>query len=44
MHQHIVYAAYRGGDDIDEPIVLLDFQPGRGQIHPQTFPAITAAY
>ncbi|MDW9686692.1 IS66 family transposase [Sinorhizobium meliloti] len=29
--------AYRSGDDSDEPIVLLDYQPGRGQIHPQTF-------
>ena len=30
--------AYRSGEDSDEPIVLLDYQPGRGQIHPQTFP------
>ncbi|MER9572759.1 IS66 family transposase [Mesorhizobium opportunistum] len=29
--------AYRSGQDSDEPIVLLDYQPGRGQIHPQTF-------
>jgi transposase len=29
--------AYRSGVDSDEPIVLLDYQPGRGQIHPQTF-------
>lgn len=29
--------AYRNGEDSDEPIVLLDYQPGRGQIHPQTF-------
>jgi len=29
--------AYRSGDDSDEPIVLFDYQPGRGQIHPQTF-------
>lgn len=29
--------AYRSGHDSDEPIVLLDYQPGRGQIHPQTF-------
>ncbi|MQV19791.1 IS66 family transposase [Sinorhizobium meliloti] len=29
--------AYRSGEDSDEPIVLLDYQPGRGQIHPQTF-------
>jgi len=28
--------AYRSGEDSDEPIVLLDYQPGRGQIHPQT--------
>lgn len=28
--------AYRSGHDSDEPIVLLDYQPGRGQIHPQT--------
>lgn len=29
--------AYRSGEDSDEPIVLLNYQPGRGQIHPQTF-------
>lgn len=29
--------AYRSGADSDEPIVLLDYQPGRGQIHPQAF-------
>ena len=29
--------AYRSGQDSDEPIVLLDYQPGRGQIYPQTF-------
>ncbi|MBA8841626.1 hypothetical protein FHW03_004979 [Ochrobactrum sp. RH2CCR150] len=29
--------AYRSGEDSDEPIVLLDYRPGRGQIHPQTF-------
>ncbi|NTE87898.1 IS66 family transposase [Agrobacterium rubi] len=29
--------AYRSGKHSDEPIVLLDYQPGRGQIHPQTF-------
>lgn len=29
--------AYRSGEDSDQPIVLLDYQPGRGQIHPQTF-------
>ena len=29
--------AYRSGEDSDEPIVLLDYQPGRGQIYPQTF-------
>ncbi len=29
--------AYRSGQDSAEPIVLLDYQPGRGQIHPQAF-------
>ncbi len=29
--------AYRSGDDSDEPIVLFDYQPGRGQIYPQAF-------
>jgi transposase len=29
--------AYRSGEDSEEPIVLFDYQPGRGQIHPQTF-------
>ncbi len=29
--------AYRSGEDCAEPIVLLDYQPGRGQIHPQAF-------
>jgi transposase len=29
--------AYRSSGDSDEPIVLLDYQPGRGQIYPQTF-------
>lgn len=29
--------AYRSGEDSDEPIVLLDYQPGHGQIHPQAF-------
>ena len=29
--------AYRSGEDSDEPIVLFDYQPGRGQIHPQSF-------
>lgn len=29
--------AYRSGEDSDEPIVLFDYQPGRGQIHPQAF-------
>lgn len=28
--------AYRSGEDSDEPIVLLDYQPGRGQIYPLT--------
>lgn len=29
--------AYRSGEDSDEPIVLLEYQPGRGQIYPQAF-------
>jgi transposase len=29
--------AYRSGEDSNEPIVLLDYQPGRGQIYPQSF-------
>ncbi|MBB4277732.1 hypothetical protein GGE12_005541 [Rhizobium mongolense] len=29
--------AYRSGEDSDQPIVLLDYQPGRGQIYPQAF-------
>lgn len=29
--------AYRSGEDSDESIVLLDYQPGRGQIYPQAF-------
>jgi hypothetical protein len=29
--------AYRSGEDSHEPIVLLDYQPGRGQFHPQAF-------
>lgn len=29
--------AYRSGQDSDEPIVLLDYQPGRGQMYPQAF-------
>ncbi|MCB5946104.1 IS66 family transposase, partial [Acidocella sp. KAb 2-4] len=29
--------AYRSGEDSAEPIVLFDYQPGRGQIHPQAF-------
>ena len=29
--------AYRSAEDSDEPIVLLDYQPGRGQIYPQAF-------
>lgn len=29
--------AYRSGDDSSEPIVLLDYQPGRGQVYPQAF-------
>jgi transposase len=29
--------AYRSGEDTSEPIVLLDYQPGRGQVYPQAF-------
>ena len=29
--------AYRNGEDSEQPIVLFDYQPGRGQEHPQTF-------
>jgi transposase len=29
--------AYRSSEDSEEPIVLLDYQPGRGQVHPQAF-------
>ena len=29
--------AYRSGQDSKQPIVLFDYQPGRGQQHPQTF-------
>ena len=29
--------AYRSGKDSVEPVVLLEYQPGRGQVHPQTF-------
>lgn len=29
--------AYRSGEDSVEPIVLLGYQPGRGQIYPQAF-------
>jgi len=29
--------AYRSSEDSEEPIVLLHYQPGRGQVHPQTF-------
>ncbi|MFW8642148.1 IS66 family transposase [Rhizobium beringeri] len=28
---------YRSGQDSVEPVVLLEYQPGRGQVHPQTF-------
>ncbi|MCW5712014.1 IS66 family transposase [Shinella sp.] len=28
---------YRSGQDSEEPIVLLEYQPGRGQVHPQAF-------
>jgi transposase len=33
---------YPSGEDTDEPIVLLDYQPGRGQMHPPPSSAITA--
>ena len=29
--------AYRSGKDSEQPIVLFDYQPGRGQEHSQTF-------
>lgn len=29
--------AYRSGQDSAEPVVLLEYQPGRGQVHPQAF-------
>ncbi|CAM5313800.1 IS66 family transposase ISRm2 [Aquamicrobium terrae] len=29
--------AYRSREDSEEPIVLLEYQPGRGQIYPQAF-------
>ncbi len=29
--------AYRSGEDSEQPIVPFDYQPGRGQEHPQTF-------
>jgi transposase len=29
--------AYRSGQDNEQPIVLFDYQPGRGQHHPQAF-------
>ena len=29
--------AYRSGEDSKQPIVLFDYQPGRGQEHPQAF-------
>ncbi|MGY3695861.1 hypothetical protein ACVIGA_005941 [Bradyrhizobium sp. USDA 3240] len=29
--------AYCSGEDSEQPIVLFDYQPGRGQEHPQTF-------
>ncbi|SFA45314.1 Transposase [Paracoccus halophilus] len=29
--------AYRSGEDSDEPIVLFEYQPRRGQIYPQAF-------
>lgn len=30
--------AYRSGEDSEQPIVLLDYQPGCGQIHPHCPP------
>ena len=29
--------AYRSGQDSEQPIVVFDYQPGRGQQHPQAF-------
>ena len=29
--------AYRSGEDSEQPIVLFEYQPGRGQEHPQAF-------
>ena len=29
--------AYRSGQDSTQPVVLFDYQPGRGQEHPQAF-------
>jgi transposase len=29
--------AYRSGQDSLEPVALLEYQPGRGQMHPRTF-------
>lgn len=29
--------AYRSGQDCAQPVVLFDYQPGRGQQHPQAF-------
>jgi transposase len=29
--------AYRSGEDSEQPIMLFDYQPGRGQEYPQTF-------
>ena len=29
--------AYRSGQDSEQPVVLFDYQPGRGQEHPQAF-------
>lgn len=35
--------AYHSGEDSEEPIILFDYQPGRGQIHLQTFLGVIAA-
>ena len=36
--------AYRSGEDSDEPIVLLDYQPGRGRSTRRPSSVIIAAY
>jgi hypothetical protein len=35
--------AYRSGEDSEQPIVLFDYQPGRGQEYPQAFLLATIA-